>query len=236
MVLNDFVLLASDTSRTKAYIQMMVREGIMPSRCIVFTDNYEKMENGLAAFSPRKVCHDYFDVNEPIMWTLRKAGIEYSVVKDKDINSEAMRSELDYLPQQYLIYSGYGGYILKQPLFEMGKKIIHVHAGLLPQYRGSTTAYYSLLQEKTISATAIFLNERIDEGEILCCETFNVPIGNVDIDYVYEPYLRSRVLIKALMQYSQNGAFIPRQQDNESAQTYYIIHPVLKHLAIMMRQ
>ena len=50
-VLDDFALLASDTARTKAYIQMMVKEELLPSRCIVYTDDVEKMEREAENYS-----------------------------------------------------------------------------------------------------------------------------------------------------------------------------------------
>ena len=132
-----------------------------------------------------------------------------------------------------MIYSGYGGYILKPHLFQLGRKYIHVHAGILPEYRGSTTVYYSYLQDRMFGATAIFLSEGIDEGEIIVCDTFAVPKEAVDIDYIYEPYMRSRVLIKAIKKYLSDGAFISGRQNADGAETYFIIHPVLKHIAML---
>lgn len=98
---------------------------------------------------------------------------------------------------------------------------------------GSTTAYYSFLQEKEFGATAIFLNEGIDEGEIITQATFPVPEEMVNVDYIYEPYIRSQVLMKAIGQYLEMGELLSSGQNMEGAETYYIIHPLLKHLAIM---
>lgn len=55
----------------------------------------------------------------------------------------------------------------------------------------------------------------------------------MNIDYIYEPYIRSRVLIKAIEQYLEKGELTSVGQTPEGAETYYIIHPLLKHLAIM---
>ena len=55
----------------------------------------------------------------------------------------------------------------------------------------------------------------------------------IDIDYIYEPYIRSKVLIKALNQYLKQGTLASYKQNQEGAETYFIIHPVLKHLAIV---
>lgn len=44
MMLKDFVLLASDTTRTKAYLSMMIRENKLPGMCIVYSDDIVGMQ------------------------------------------------------------------------------------------------------------------------------------------------------------------------------------------------
>lgn len=233
MILEKFALLASDTVRTKAYLQAMIREQRLPDICIVYSDNIEKMKREAELYEKSDRAEKYFDRAVPVLYALNEARIPYKLIANKDINSEQMQEVLFKLHHKYLIYSGYGGYILKAHLFHMNKKFIHIHAGILPQYRGSTTAYYSFLQDKEFGATAIFLSEGIDEGEIIAQDTFPVPEEAVNIDYVYEPYIRSKVLIKVLNQYLECGELTSCQQSQSGAETYFIIHPVLKHLAIM---
>lgn len=233
MILEEFALLASDTARTKAYLQAMIKEDILPGICVVYSDDLTKMQSEEEQYQVTNSNERYFDIAKPILYSLHSAGIPYLLVDNKDINSEQMLDVLKGLKQQFMIYSGYGGYILKSHLFQINKKYIHVHAGILPQYRGSTTVYYSFLQERVFGATAIFLSEGIDEGEIITQETFNVPTEPVDIDYIYEPYIRSRVLIKVMKQYSEKGKLTCEEQKWDGAETYFIIHPVLKHLALL---
>lgn len=233
MILEEFALIASDTARSKAYLQTMIKENRLPGKCIVYSEDISGMQKDAEKYQGNAMSGQYFDINIPILFSLNKANIDYVLVENKDINSEQMKDILQGLKQKYLIYSGYGGYILKSHLFNLNKKFIHVHAGILPQYRGSTTAYYSFLQEKNLGATAIFLNEGIDEGEIIVQDTFAIPEEAVDIDYIYEPYIRSQVLIKAINQYLEKGTFISSRQNLEGAETYFIIHPVLKHLAML---
>lgn len=232
MIMEEFALLASDTVRTKAYLQAMICEEKLPAICIVYSDNIKKMQNEAQLYRGGNGENKYFDTQIPILYSIQSAGIPYLLVEEKNINSEQMNVVLQGIQQKYFIYSGYGGYILKEHLFHLGKKFIHVHAGILPQYRGSTTVYYSFLQEKTFGCTAIFLSEGIDEGEIITYETFEVPDKSVNIDYVYEPYMRSRVLIKVFEQYL-TGDLGSNVQKSEGAETYFIIHPVLKHIAML---
>ena len=144
-----------------------------------------------------------------------------------------MQESITLCPAKYMIYSGYGGYILKPHLFQLGKKYIHVHAGMLPQYRGSTTVYYSILHEKMLGASAIFLTPGLDEGDIIYSQQFSLPEDSVDVDYIYEPYARAVVLVAALQKYFVDGDRSVVLQTETGAETYFIIHPVLKHLALL---
>jgi len=233
MIINDIAIIASDTARTKAYIQMMCKEGFLPGACIVYTDDIKKMQEEADKYIDSETESTFFTLEAPVLYTIKKYNINFSIVENRDINSDEMQKAIYGLEQKYIIYSGYGGSILKAHLFNLGKKYIHVHAGVLPCYRGSTTAYYSIIQENNIGATAIFLSEGIDEGEIITSEVFERPAKGTNIDTLYEPYLRSLVLKKAIELYLEQGIFKSVKQSSNDAQTYYIIHPVLKHLALM---
>lgn len=233
MFLENVAMLASDTARTRAYLQLMGKKSIFPGICIVYTDDLHKLTCDEAAYIEDNSVCDYFEKNEPILYTIKKYNIPYQIVEEKDINSKLLCDVITQCSAKYMIYSGYGGYILKQHLFQMGKRYIHVHAGILPQYRGSTTAYYSILQEKMLGASAIFLTPGLDEGNIIYSQKFSLPSDSIDVDYIYEPYIRAVVLLKALQK-----RFIDRDesvmtQTGSGAETYFIIHPVLKHLALL---
>lgn len=236
MILKNIALIAADTSRTKAYLQAMIMANVLPEICIIYSDDIQKMQEEAKVYKREKEVNRYFNINEPIYFSLEESSIPYIEIQTKDINSEIMIQALKDIKEKYLIYSGYGGYILKEQLFQINKKFIHIHAGILPQYRGSTTAYYSYLQEKTIGATAIFLNDKIDEGEIILQENFDIlseNIEKIDIDYIYEPYIRSQVLIKVLKEYQKTGKLESKIQESTGENTYYIIHPLLKHIALL---
>lgn len=233
MFLKNVAMLASDTARTRAYLQIMGKKNIFPELCIVYTDDLYKLENDVSAYEEYDSVCDYFEKDEPILYTIRKYEIPYQLVEEKDINTELMHDVIALCSAKYIIYSGYGGYILKPQLFQMGKRYIHVHAGILPQYRGSTTVYYSILQENMLGASAIFLTPELDEGDVIYSQRFSLPNSSTDVDYIYEPYIRSVVLLKALQK-----RFIDRDesvisQTEDGAETYFIIHPVLKHLALL---
>ena len=66
------------------------------------------------------------------------------------------------------------------------KNFIHCHPGKLPQYKGSTTIYYSILRENKIYCSAIVLNKNIDEGDVLFTEKFPIPNNIFSIDKNYD--------------------------------------------------
>lgn len=233
MQMEDVLLLCGDTTRTKAYVQAMMKADCLPRRCLVMTEDPAEMRKAHDDASKSVEAAPYFDADASLLRLLETAQVAYDFLPTKDVNDAAAADALRDAPESYVIYSGYGGYILKPHLFALGKRFLHVHAGMLPRYRGSTTAYYSILQEGWIGASAIFLEEQLDAGAILCAEKFPLPPAGVDIDYIYEPYVRSQVLVQALRQYVQTGCFSPQLQSKEAAETYYIIHPVLKHLAML---
>lgn len=232
MIIKNVCLLAGNTARSKAYIQTMVKENIIPNHCIVYVDSKDELIKEVEQYTD-KARGDYFSLEEPLLNTLKRGRISWDIVENKDINSEDIINKLNQTEEEIIIYSGYGGQILKKPLFQIGKKYLHVHAGILPKYRGSTTAYYSYLQEKTTGATAIFLNEGIDTGEIIISERFKMPLDDVNIDYIYEPWTRAQVLCKALNIIMKGNYETISQSETNEAETYFIIHPLLKHIVLL---
>src|SRR5690606_40447053 len=65
-----------------------------------------------------------------------------------------------------VVYSGFGGELVQDRILEAGGPLLHMHSGWLPDYRGSTTLYYSYLAEGRCGVTAILLDRLIDTGAI----------------------------------------------------------------------
>jgi methionyl-tRNA formyltransferase len=110
--------------------------------------------------------------------------------------------------------------------------ILHVHGGFLPDYKGSTTNYYSILKENYIGASSIFLTPEIDSGPIILRKKFNVPDKRFEIDHFYDSAARARVLVESLKFLLDNGVVKENFNKDSKGQVYYIIHPVLKAISI----
>ena len=121
--------------------------------------------------------------------------------------------------------------ILKREILEVGPKFIHLHPGILPFYRGSTCFYYSIINEDKCGVTAFIMDESLDAGDIITQKTFPKP-NYVNIDSVYDSHIRSETLIHVLKnKLLEKHKF--QSQDSSKGTTYFIIHPVLKHIAIL---
>lgn len=236
---NEFGLIAADTSRTRAYLTAMESRGLKPTWVLVLdADTQAVMPGQAAADVPRSLADpDWpeadFDPTAPLRPWLERLGLRYVVAGSRDINDPAVVSLIAQCTPDVLVYSGYGGALLRDAVLATGKRFLHVHGGYLPKFKGSTTNYFSLLAEGSIGASAIFLTAEIDGGPVIRRRRYSPPAQRVSIDHVYDSAVRARLLaetLEALCCGSNWGFELP---DNSGGDTYYIIHPVLKHIAIL---
>jgi methionyl-tRNA formyltransferase len=239
----DIGMVAADTTRTRAYLHALIRQRLLPSYVLVL-ENLESsvLPGQLDRTASPPGCGDAdgdwseadFDTGIPLGELLDSAAIEYEAAPSRDINDPAVVALIARRPESVMIYSGYGGVLLKADVLASGKRFLHVHGGYLPDYKGSTTNFYSLLAENTMGASAIFLTEQIDSGPILLRRTFPAPAERVGIDHIFDSAARAKVLVEVLQSYSTAGDW-DAALENRGGDTYYVIHPVLKHIAIMAR-
>ncbi|WP_027087260.1 formyltransferase family protein [Cohnella panacarvi] len=240
-ILNDFILLGANTARTKAYLQLMARNGLIPSYALIMSPSPESLRQEFISYETRceslnQKSIEYFQLEEPVLFTLNEYGIPYTLIETDSVNSEESKKALAEAPSPYIVYSGFGGQILKKPVLELGKRFLHIHPGVVPEYRGSTTVYYSLLNEGRIGASAIFLEEKIDCGPVLKTKWFELKHPLPNLDYILDPFIRASLLVEVLKEFVDTGHFEFSTQSATAGETFYIIHPLLKHFAILSTQ
>lgn len=238
MILSDIGMLAVESNRTRLYLQQMVKYQLLPSMVLLMEDPTKKTPEGVAAERVQHrqaVLHgeDGFDLTLSVRDYLEMNNIPYQVLPWLDPNNAEVVRAVGNCQASILIYSGPGGAILRQEILLVGKKFLHVHPGFLPGFGGSTTIYYSLLKENICGASAFFLTDKIDAGPIIRREVYPPPADRTTIDLWYDPFIRSDLLMKVLKDYVENGKMEPRPQPEGGGETYFIIHPVLKHIAIL---
>lgn len=237
MALKNVIFLAADTARSRAYAQAMEQAGLLPGHALLLhapAQTAAAMPGSAAApLPPAEACGLRFDPAEPVAETLARAGVGASPVPSLDMNGPEVEAALRARPEPLVIFSGRGGAILRAGVLGLGKQFLHVHGGWLPDYKGSTTNYYSLLERGECGASAILMTADIDSGPILARRRFPRPNDPRALDYVLDPLFRARVLLDALERIAREGNASFREADNSGGRTFYIMHPVLRHLAIL---
>lgn len=235
MNLSNTVMLAASTSRTNAYAQVMYEHNIVIKAAILFQDDYGQ-KAGQSNYVPERNWLDspvfLPDISQSVSESLQKVCNNIIVVSAGHVNDGAVSEALKALFPELVIYSGYGSQIVGENILSSCSKLLHLHAGWLPDFRGSTTIYYHLLETGDCGVSAILLEKDIDMGPILARKYYPCPPPDLDIDYLYDGAIRADLLVNVLKHYWLHGVLpsIEKQNPNEGA-TYYIIHPVLKHIA-----
>jgi methionyl-tRNA formyltransferase len=241
-------MVAADTSRSRAYLEALIRNELFPNY-VLLLENAENSLPGqwavtqsdssdLHTLQELDPCWSEADFNpsQSLRVLLERWGVPYSVAPNNNINAPEVVEILAQRPESVFIYSGFGGVLLRQAVISVGKRFLHVHGGYLPMYKGSTTNYYSLLANNTMGASAIFLSETIDSGPVLMRREFPPPANRQKIDHVYDSAARAKVLVETLQRYVPTNSWEFDLPDNDGGDTYYIIHPVLKHIAILDKE
>lgn len=238
----NFSMLLINNNRSKAYLQNLIKNNFIPNKVIILndknvtlaehTDNDKLMAKDTNQKFIRKLADldISFDEKEHVLRTIEDNNIEYCLVDNLDINSNEVINKVGEINDEYIVYSGPGGTILRPEILSLGKKFIHVHPGWLPKFRGSTTIYYSMILESKVGCSVILFEEGIDEGPILYQQEYKIVEKGIDFDYVLDPLVRAKTLIE----FFSKDELAPIKQDKmEDASTFYIIHPLLKHISII---
>lgn len=244
-MLNDIGMIAADTSRTRAYLAALERHDLLPSFVLLLIDTSIQIMPGQIdreaeqprfsnTFSNQSVWSEAdFDQTTPLVQWLERLRVHFKISDCREINDKSVIDLIAHAEPSVFIYSGYGGSLLRKEVLSCGKQFLHVHGGYLPNFKGSTTNYFSLLVEDTIGASSIFLTEEIDGGPILIRRHFPPPPDRNMIDHIYDSAARAKVLVETLDNYRNQGSWSYMLPVNSGGETYYIIHPVLKHIAIL---
>lgn len=233
----DVLFLAADSSRSKTYAQVMQHSGLSVSRTLLLRKQNAQGTNSAPFGKPTS--HEVEvvlpDLEIPLATTVEQISDKFDVVDNYGgIKRSGIIEYLSIHRPKLVIYSGYGGELVPEEMLGLGIPFLHLHSGWLPEYRGSTTAYYSLLNDGNCGVTAILLKPEIDNGDIVARKKYPAPPSGVDIDHLYDNAIRADLLSKVLAGWMKNHEFEGFvEQDESESQTYYVIHPVLKHLAIL---
>ncbi len=236
MQLNGVLFLAAYTSRSQTYAQAMAAKGLRPAGALLFGDAAAQHPQELGFPLPGGIPANIFlpNLKFPLRTTCDQAGWPVTAVESANINDIKVHDAVRDLKPRLIIYSGYGGQIIKKDLLDLGTPFLHFHAGWLPDERGSTTIYYSLLMNGDCSVTALLLDKQIDTGAILARRRYSRPPPRLNVDHYYDSAIRADLLVDILIGLHKEGRLpVPIPQEPRQGTTYYVIHPVLKHITLL---
>jgi len=229
------VMLAADTARTSVYAQALAHAGIGISRAALVVPDSPRWGQTTSPPTPSASLGELFlpDVAVPALDGCRTICEQVDVLQTNSINDPVCIQWLNEQAADLVIFSGFGGELVKSEVLGAGAPLLHMHAGWLPDYRGSTTVYYSLLKEGTIGVSAITLTAEIDSGPIVARKMFPPPPPGVDLDYCYDSAVRADLLVDVIDRFLKKGELDQLEIESSSqGSDYYIIHPLLKHIVL----
>ena len=210
-MIKNYILIISNTSRSISYLQNLKKNNLYPYKIIYLNDHSKNKYHRLL------ITNKFYFPNV-------KIKIFNSNILDESISTYILNEKINNY-----VYSGYPGKIIKNLKILSKKNFIHCHPGRLPNYRGSTTIYYSVLKDRNIYCTTIILNKNVDCGKILCTKKYNQPKKISDIDQKYDDLIRSKNLVYVI----KNEKKLKKEtQKKTNTQPYYVIHPLLRALVL----
>ena len=199
-------LILSETPRSLVYLKQLYRHNIKINKIILYSKKLGR-----------------------VFKLIKNKKIDNLIIycKSNDINSDTISKNLKSNNSNINIISTYAGEIVINPSL-IKQKLIHCHPGDLPNFKGSTTIYYSLILKKKICVTVFIMSKKIDEGKILYKKNFKLPKNLKDLEGSFDNNIRALALIG----YLKNKRISYISNVKKKILPYYIAHPITRQLVL----
>ena len=204
-------MILSNNERSYEYLKLFVNKKLFPN-FIIYLDSQNNK-----------------NFKNKIFLLIKKKKLKYKSFKSDNIDRKKIKNYLFQLKEKIIVYSGYGGKIIKSKSIFKNKILLHSHSGKLPKYKGSTTIYYSLLEERKIFCTTFIMNPQIDSGKILLVKKYLFKKNYKNIDK-FDCKIRANNMLQTIINFFKLKKKTRKFKGNYSP--YYIIHPILRFLSI----
>jgi methionyl-tRNA formyltransferase len=144
-----------------------------------------------------------------------------SVLKTDSLKSEELLKKIRTLSLD-IILSVASSRIFGPSMLSIPKLgCLNVHAGILPRYRGINPSFWSLLnQEKQSAVTVHYMNEEIDDGEIIQQDFFDIRgVNTLHGVYSKVQEIAPKTILKALGSINEGDTRIIKNERSNS--TYF---------------
>ena len=230
----NILFLAADTPRSQAYAQAFAARGVALDHVILFgrSGTAQLGQTELPYRSELAAAVPLPDLRIPLTQSVNSLARDVRRIEAESINDPAILSMAASVNADLVVYSGFGGQLVGPDLLSLGPPILHAHSGWLPDYRGSTTVYYSLLAGMGCGVSVISLVSAIDQGPIVARRRYSAPPAGLDIDYFYDSAIRADLVADVVVNWQSAGK-LDQVESSDKGTDYYVVHPLLKHLALL---
>ena len=196
-------LIISQTKRSLSYLKILKKIDIKIDVIIVYGNKVENLKK----------------------YNSFKSKIYY--FKFKKI-SKLISNKILSLTTKNFIVSPYPGEIIRDENLLKKKSLFHVHPGKLPEYKGSTIIYYTILNKKKVYCSVIKLSKNLDQGKVFFRKSFITPASLNESDYnSFDNKIRSLTL----KSFISKPPKLIKQNKYKYFENYFTIHPILRKIA-----
>ena len=232
--MTELTLLLADTYRSRVYLSSFLTNGLGVQK-VVFYKCKARESIGTVEYEPDSYLFDQLSDNLPNLegFMFQSTNSVEEMAISANINLKVIEVDMGvksisksfFGSDATIIFSGYPGEIVPPELVN-NCNFIHAHGGILPDYKGSTTNYYSFIETKTVGASVISMNSEIDAGNIL--HVYKISISSLlELDYIVDNALRA----KALFQFLNGNVKSLSPIKNTEGAMFYVAHPHIRQIA-----
>ncbi|MBP5280819.1 MAG: methionyl-tRNA formyltransferase [Erysipelotrichaceae bacterium] len=133
---------------------------------------------------------------------------------------------------ELIITAAYGQIVPKAILDYPKYKCINTHGSLLPKYRGGAPIQRAIINgEKETGMSIMYMNEKMDEGDILYQKSLPIDIHDTNADLFHK---LSDLALEMLLEFLPKlfeGDFTPIKQNHEEATYAYNLDKEIEHIS-----
>ena len=238
-VARRIVLVGADSARARGYVSALAAAG-HTHRLRVTSYGPVQPERAPTPLEGHSHAGLYYpELSVPLKALCESHAVPFEHVDAPSINAQPVLDQLITDDADLAVFAGLPGEIVRAATLRAAPRMLHLHPGKLPEQRGSTTLFYSVLEQVPTTVSGIILDEEIDAGPVVAERQFSRPPPGIDLDYLFDTAIRAATLVDIISSFARHGSLRLRgKQDvpaSEEHLLYFVIHPVLKHLALLAK-